>query len=74
MTDDPEEAADCDKDDHDDDNVEESSSPEVVRVPCPPGSEPIEDFPYQPMVTLPIGILKDEDSPATEGLPGTKFN
>ena len=75
VTDDPEEAdLDLgDKDDHDDDNVEESSSPEVVRVPCPPGSEPIEDFPYQPMVTLPISILKDEDSPQEE-LPGTKFN
>ena len=72
ITDDPEEA--YHGDDNDDIVEDTSSSPEVVRVPCPPGSEPIEDFPYLPMVTLPIGILQDEDSLQTERLPGTKFN
>ena len=41
---------------------------DIVRVPCPPGSEPTEDFPYSPMVTLPVSILTPEDLPP-EDLP-----
>ena len=79
VTDNPEEAAveteethgvpdDLDNDDDNDGvpDAEGASSGDVVRVPCPPGSEPIEDFPYSPMVTPTIGILAPEDSPPEE--------
>ena len=43
----------------------------LVKVPCPPGSEPIEDFPYSTMVTPSISILTlPQDSPPLPvGLP-----
>ena len=44
--------------------VLEPEPPAVVMVPCPQGSEPVEDFPYTPMVASAVNILSPaEDSP-----------